>query len=126
MAPCGGLSVSLKRCPSQVAGHGNFGSLDNDPAAAMRYTECRLPAVATAVLLADLEFDTVDFAPNFDGSQVDSGPISAAKPASPCSDHPHASVNIHAGALCLATVVYGHSGAAGRPGVRHRRLCAQF
>ena len=54
----------------QVAGHGNFGSLDNDPAAAMRYTECRLQAVSSAVLLADLEYDTVDFAPNFDASQV--------------------------------------------------------
>jgi DNA gyrase subunit A len=36
----------------------------------MRYTECRLQAVSSAVLLADLEFDTVDFTPNFDGSQV--------------------------------------------------------
>ena len=64
-----------------MAGHGNFGSLDNDPAAAMRYTECRLPAVSTAVLLADLEFDTVDFAPNFDGSLVGPIALAAAKPA---------------------------------------------
>ena len=56
----------------QVSGHGNFGSLDNDPPAAMRYTECRLQSVSSAVLLADLDFDTVDFAPNFDGSQVQS------------------------------------------------------
>jgi len=54
----------------QVSGHGNFGSLDNDPAAAMRYTECRLQAFASAVLLADLEFDTVGMAPTFDGSQA--------------------------------------------------------
>lgn len=54
----------------QVSGHGNFGSLDNDPPAAMRYTECRLQSVSSAVLLADLDFETVDFAPNFDGSQV--------------------------------------------------------
>ena len=54
----------------QVSGHGNFGSLDNDPPAAMRYTECRLQSVSSAVLLADLDFDTVDFAPNFDGSQA--------------------------------------------------------
>ena len=53
-----------------MAGHGNFGSLDNDPPAAMRYTECRLQSISSAVLLADLEYDTVDFAPNFDGSQV--------------------------------------------------------
>lgn len=54
----------------QVSGHGNFGSLDNDPPAAMRYTECRLQAVSSAVMLADLAYDTVDFAPNFDSSQV--------------------------------------------------------
>jgi hypothetical protein len=54
----------------QVSGHGNFGSLDNDPPAAMRYTECRLQAVSSAVMLADLAYDTVDFAPNFDNSQV--------------------------------------------------------
>ena len=58
------------RAAAQVSGHGNFGSLDNDPAAAMRYTECRLQAFASAVLLADLEFDTVDMTPTFDGSQV--------------------------------------------------------
>jgi len=57
-------------CLMQVSGHGNFGSLDNDPPAAMRYTECRLQAVSSAVLLADLDYETVDFAPNFDGSQV--------------------------------------------------------
>ncbi|EFN51479.1 hypothetical protein CHLNCDRAFT_56398 [Chlorella variabilis] len=51
-----------------VDGHGNFGSLDDDPPAAMRYTECRLQAVASAMLLADLEADTVDFMPNFDAS----------------------------------------------------------
>ncbi len=36
----------------------------------MRYTECRLQNISSAVLLADLDYDTVDFAPNFDGSQV--------------------------------------------------------
>lgn len=60
----------LRLAVVQVSGHGNFGSLDNDPPAAMRYTECRLQSVSSAVLLADLEYDTVDFAPNFDGSQV--------------------------------------------------------
>lgn len=53
-----------------MSGHGNFGSLDADPPAAMRYTECRLQAFASAVLLADLEYDTVDMAPTFDGSQA--------------------------------------------------------
>ena len=65
-------------CLVQVSGHGNFGSLDNDPPAAMRYTECRLQSVSSAVLLADLDFDTVDFAPNFDGSQVCAGPLPGA------------------------------------------------
>jgi hypothetical protein len=57
-------------CHLQVSGHGNFGSIDDDPAAAMRYTECRLQALAADALLADLDADTVDFAPNFDASQV--------------------------------------------------------
>jgi len=52
-----------------INGHGNFGSMDGDPAAAMRYTECRLQALSEAMLLADLELDTIDFIPNFDGAQ---------------------------------------------------------
>lgn len=52
-----------------INGHGNFGSVDNDPPAAMRYTECRLHALATNALLQDIESETVDFADNFDGSQ---------------------------------------------------------
>ena len=46
---------------------GNFGSIDDDPPAAMRYTECRLSRIATE-MLRDLDEDTVDFAPNYDGS----------------------------------------------------------
>lgn len=53
-----------------MAGHGNFGSLDDDPPAAMRYTECRLAAPSSDLLLADLELDTVDWKPTFDASQV--------------------------------------------------------
>ncbi|NEQ44763.1 MAG: DNA topoisomerase (ATP-hydrolyzing) subunit A [Leptolyngbya sp. SIOISBB] len=52
-----------------INGHGNFGSIDNDPPAAMRYTECRLHALTGASLLQDIEAETVDFADNFDGSQ---------------------------------------------------------
>ncbi|HHP7229686.1 MAG TPA: DNA gyrase subunit A [Xenococcaceae cyanobacterium] len=52
-----------------INGHGNFGSIDNDPPAAMRYTECRLQALATNALLRDIDAETVDFADNFDGSQ---------------------------------------------------------
>jgi DNA gyrase subunit A len=48
-------------------GQGNFGSVDDDPAAAMRYTEARLSKVATE-MLRDLDADTVDFTPNYDGS----------------------------------------------------------
>ncbi|OBQ40693.1 MAG: DNA gyrase subunit A [Anabaena sp. CRKS33] len=52
-----------------INGHGNFGSVDNDPPAAMRYTECRLHALTSVALLQDIEAETVDFADNFDGSQ---------------------------------------------------------
>lgn len=52
-----------------INGHGNFGSIDNDPPAAMRYTECRLQALAVEGLLRDIESETVDFIDNFDGSQ---------------------------------------------------------
>ncbi|MGC4063535.1 MAG: DNA gyrase subunit A [Polyangiaceae bacterium] len=53
-----------------VDGQGNFGSVDGDPAAAYRYTECRLARVATE-LLTDIEKETVDFTPNFDDSQLE-------------------------------------------------------
>ena len=51
-----------------VDGHGNFGSVDGDGAAAMRYTEARLTKLA-AEMLKDLDKETVDFIPNFDGSE---------------------------------------------------------
>jgi DNA gyrase subunit A len=51
-----------------VDGQGNFGSVDDDPAAAMRYTEARLERMATE-MLRDLDMDTVDFAANYDGSR---------------------------------------------------------
>ncbi len=50
-----------------VDGHGNFGSVDGDPAAAYRYTEARMSRLA-GELLADIDADTVDFSPNFDGT----------------------------------------------------------
>ena len=50
-----------------VDGQGNFGSVDGDSAAAMRYTECRLSSIATE-MLRDVDEETVDFAPNFDGT----------------------------------------------------------
>jgi DNA gyrase subunit A len=54
-----------------VQGHGNFGSVDNDPAAAMRYTEAKLSSLAYDSLLLDIKEDTVDFVENFDGNEVE-------------------------------------------------------
>ncbi len=51
-----------------IDGQGNFGSIDGDPPAAMRYTEARMTAAATA-MLEDLEYETVDFVPNYDNSR---------------------------------------------------------
>jgi DNA gyrase subunit A len=51
-----------------IDGQGNFGSVDGDPAAAYRYTECRLSRIASE-LLADIDKDTVDFVPNYDGKE---------------------------------------------------------
>src|SRR4051794_24221994 len=51
-----------------IDGQGNFGSVDNDPPAAMRYTECRMTKAAMSIL-ADLDKDTVDFKDNYDGSE---------------------------------------------------------
>src|SRR5660397_42717 len=48
-----------------VDGHGNFGSVDGDSAAAMRYTECRLARIATE-MLREIDADTVDWVPNYD------------------------------------------------------------
>ena len=50
-----------------IDGHGNFGSVDGDSAAAMRYTEARMHKITTS-MLSDIDCETVDFVPNFDGS----------------------------------------------------------
>ena len=52
-----------------VDGQGNFGSVDGDPPAAMRYTECRMERIA-GELLADIDMETVDFVPNYDESTL--------------------------------------------------------
>ena len=62
-----------------VDGHGNFGSVDGDPAAAMRYTEARLTKLA-AEMLKDLDKETVDFIPNFDGSESEPTVLPARYP----------------------------------------------
>ncbi|MEP7062791.1 MAG: DNA gyrase subunit A [Betaproteobacteria bacterium] len=53
-----------------IDGQGNFGSVDGDMAAAYRYTECRLERIA-GELLADIDRDTVDFVPNYDGKEME-------------------------------------------------------
>lgn len=62
-----------------VDGHGNFGSVDGDPPAAMRYTEARLTKLA-AEMLKDLDKETVDFFPNFDGIEMEPAVLPARFP----------------------------------------------
>lgn len=63
-----------------VDGHGNFGSLGNDdPPAAMRYTECR-SAPAAGLMVESIDEDTVDFAPNYDGSEQEPVALPSAYP----------------------------------------------
>ena len=62
-----------------VDGQGNFGSVDGDSAAAMRYTEARLTAIA-GEMLADIDHETVDFAPNYDGTQKEPSVLPARLP----------------------------------------------
>src|SRR3989338_7684905 len=62
-----------------VDGQGNFGSVDGDAAAAMRYTEARMSAIASEIM-GDIEKDTVDFSPNFDASLEEPQLLPAALP----------------------------------------------
>jgi DNA gyrase subunit A len=62
-----------------IDGQGNFGSIDGDPPAAMRYTEVRMSKIAQT-LLADLEKETVDFVPNYDESEIQPTVLPAAIP----------------------------------------------
>ncbi len=62
-----------------VDGHGNFGSVDGDGAAAMRYTEARLSKISMA-MLADINKDTVDFVPNFDETEKEPAVLPARYP----------------------------------------------
>lgn len=66
-----------------VDGHGNFGSVDGDGAAAMRYTEARLSKISLE-LIKDIGKNTVDFEPNFDETEkrADSAPIKISEPFS--------------------------------------------
>ena len=63
------MSQDFKKGMPLVDGHGNFGSIEGDGAAAMRYTEARLQKVTQETFLADLDKDVVDFLPNFDETE---------------------------------------------------------
>ncbi|MBW4663094.1 MAG: DNA topoisomerase (ATP-hydrolyzing) subunit A [Chroococcus sp. CMT-3BRIN-NPC107] len=63
-----------------LAGHGNFGSVDNDPPAAMRYTETRLSSMSHEAMLADIGEETVEFISNFDNSQQEPTVLPAQLP----------------------------------------------
>ena len=63
------MAQDFKKGMALVDGHGNFGSIEGDGAAAMRYTEARLQKVTQEAFLADLDKDVVDFGPNFDETE---------------------------------------------------------
>ncbi len=63
-----------------LAGHGNFGSVDNDPPAAMRYTETRLSPISHEAMLVDIGEETVEFVSNFDNSQQEPTVLPAQLP----------------------------------------------
>ena len=63
------MAQDFKKGIPLVDGHGNFGSIEGDGAAAMRYTEARLQKITQEVYLRDLDKNVVDFVPNFDGTE---------------------------------------------------------
>ena len=63
-----------------VEGQGNFGSIDGDPPAAMRYTETRLAQISHDAILSEIDQETVEFSPNFDGSQQEPDVLPAQLP----------------------------------------------
>ncbi|MBQ6545271.1 MAG: DNA topoisomerase, partial [Lachnospiraceae bacterium] len=63
------MAQDFKKGEVLVDGHGNFGSIEGDGAAAMRYTEARLSRISQEVYLADLDKNVVDFGPNFDETE---------------------------------------------------------
>lgn len=65
------MAQDFKKSVPLVDGHGNFGSIEGDGAAAMRYTEARLSKIAQQAYLSDLDKDIVDFIPNFDETETE-------------------------------------------------------
>ncbi len=74
------MSQDFKKGMPLVDGHGNFGSIEGDGAAAMRYTEARLQKVTQETFLADLDKDVVDFVPNFDETEKEPSVLPARLP----------------------------------------------
>jgi len=67
------MTQDFKKGLALVDGHGNFGNIEGDSAAAMRYTEARLQKITEEAFLADLDKDVVDFVPNFDETEKEPG-----------------------------------------------------
>ncbi len=74
------MTQEFKKGLPLVDGHGNFGNIEGDGAAAMRYTEARLPKVTQEAFLADLDKDVVDFVPNFDETEKEPSVLPAKFP----------------------------------------------
>ena len=74
------MAQEFKMGSPLVDGHGNFGSIEGDGAAAMRYTEARLSKLAQEVFLKDLDKDVVDFVPNFDETEKEPSVLPALIP----------------------------------------------
>ena len=74
------MTQDFKKGLPLIDGHGNFGNIEGDGAAAMRYTEARLQKVAQDGLLADLDKDVVDFVPNFDETEKEPSVLPAKFP----------------------------------------------
>ncbi len=108
-----------------IDGHGNFGSLDGDRAAAMRYTECRL-APPSAELLGEIDQDTVPFRPNYDGTKVEPVVLPARLPNLLINGATGIAVGMatnipphHAGEICTALLKL-----LDNPELNSARLCA--
>lgn len=74
------MSQDFKKGIALIDGHGNFGSIEGDGAAAMRYTEARLHKIAQEGMLTDLDKDVVDFMPNFDETEKEPSVLPAKFP----------------------------------------------
>ena len=75
------MSQDFKKGMPLIDGHGNFGSIEGDGAAAMRYTEARLEKVTQETILSDLDKDVVDFIPNFDETEKEPAVLPAKIPS---------------------------------------------